>query len=78
MSAPTQKVCEVCGNDEVNIVKDGDVTRWLCDEHLETGDRCEAVYNPGTWPYARRCEKQAVAVTEAGSHYCDDHKEWDE
>lgn len=37
-TAPTQKVCEICGNDEVHLEKPntGD-SHWVCDEHCVCG-----------------------------------------
>lgn len=39
--------------------------------------RWEAVYNPGTWPYAKRCINAATVTTEEGSRYCGIHEGWD-
>jgi hypothetical protein len=40
--------------------------------------RCEAMFNPGEWPYIKRCENEATVVTPEGSNYCEDHADWDD
>lgn len=40
--------------------------------------QCEALTNPGTWPYAKRCPNVAVITTEDNSLYCEIHEDNDE
>ena len=35
--------------------------------------RCEYLVNPGTWPYAARCKRAAVAETQEGRSLCEEH-----
>ena len=39
--------------------------------------RCEALNNPGVWPFASRCPLPATVQTPDGSNYCKRHEGYD-
>lgn len=63
----TDPLCRICGHPK-NY-------HW---HKLDEEKRCEGLFNPGVWPYAKRCKLMATVTTPEGSHYCKEHEGYDD